>query len=88
MLGRMVNGKGAGAERISPQRAAVRLGFSRDHVVRLINAGEIEAEQVTGSSHWQIPLSAVLAFEERRAEADRSAREWSRSLDELGAPLE
>lgn len=34
------------------------------------------------------PLSAVLAFEERRAEADRAAAEWSRSLDELGAPLE
>jgi hypothetical protein len=33
-------------------------------------------------------LSAVLAFEERMAEVDRSAREFSRSLDELGAPLE
>jgi hypothetical protein len=41
-----------------------------------------------GSSYWRIPLSAVLAFEERRAEADRLAAEWSRSLDELGAPLE
>lgn len=74
-------------EWISPQRVAVRLGFSREHVLRLIDAGEIAADRVSGSS-WQIPLSAVLAFEERRAEADRSAAEWSRSLDELGAPLE
>ena len=75
-------------EWISPPQAAVRLGLSRQHVVRLINAGEIEAERMAGSSYWRIPLSAVLAFEERMAEADRSAGEFSRSLDELGAPLE
>ncbi len=75
-------------ERISPQQAAVRLGFSRDHVVRLIKAGEIEAEQVTGSNCWHLPLSALVAFEKRRAEANRLVAEWSRSLDELGAPLE
>jgi hypothetical protein len=33
-------------------------------------------------------LLAVLAFEERMAEADRPAREFSRSLDGLGGPLE
>jgi excisionase family DNA binding protein len=75
-------------ELLSPQQVSARLGFSRQHVVRLINAGEIEAERMAGSSYWQIPLSAVLAFEERMAEADRLAGEWSRSLDELGAPLE
>ena len=75
-------------EWISLQQAAVRLGFSRQHVARLINAGKIEAERMVGSSYWQIPLSAVLAFEGRMAEADRSASEFSRSLDELGAPLE
>ena len=73
---------------MSPQQAAVRLGFSHEHVVRLINAGEIEAEPMAGSSCWQIRLSAVLAFEERMADADRSMSKWSRSLDELGAPLE
>lgn len=75
-------------ERLSPQQAAARLGFSRQHVVRLINANEIEAEKLPGSSYWQIPLSAVLAFEDRRATARERADELSRSLDELGAPLE
>jgi excisionase family DNA binding protein len=75
-------------EMLSPQQAAGRLGFSRQHVVRLINSGKIEAERMAGSSYWRIPLSAVLAFEERMAEADRSASEFSRSLDDLGAPLE
>lgn len=75
-------------ERLSPQQVAARLGFSRQHVVRLINAGEIEAEKLPGSSYWQIPLAAVLAFEERRVAARRRSDEFSRSLDELGAPLE
>ena len=75
-------------ELLSPQQAAARLGFSHEHVLLLIDAGKIEAARMAGSSYWQIPLSAVLAFEERMAEADRSAAEWSRSLDELGAPLE
>ncbi len=87
MLGRMVHGAEE-QEWISPQRAAVRLGFSHEHVLLLIDAGRIEAGRTAGSSYWQIPLSAVSAFEERMAEADRSAAEWSRSLDELGAPLE
>ncbi len=86
MLGRMGH-RVEEQEWISPQQAAVRLGFSHEHVLRLIDAGKIEAERMSGSS-WQIPLSAVLAFEERMAEADRSMSEWSRSLDELGAPLE
>jgi excisionase family DNA binding protein len=75
-------------ELLSPQQVAARLGFSRQHVVRLINAGRIEAERMAGSSYWQIPLSSVLAFEGRMADADRLASEFSRSLDELGAPLE
>jgi excisionase family DNA binding protein len=87
MLGRMAH-RVEEQEWISPQQAAVRLGFSHEHVLRLIDAGRIEAERMAGSSYWQIPLSAVLAFEERMAEADRSAAEFSRSLDELGAPLE
>ena len=87
MLGRMVHGTER-QEWISPQKAATRLGFSRQHVLRLMNAGTIQAGRVAGTSDWQIPLRAVRAFEERRAEADRSMGEWSRSLDELGAPLE
>jgi len=75
-------------ELLSPQQAADRLGFSRQHVVRLINAGELEARKLPGSSYWQIPLAAVLAFEERSRKAGEMADEFSRSLDALGAPLE
>lgn len=75
-------------ELLSPQHAADRLGFSRQHVVRLINAGELEAQKLPGSSYWQIPLGTVLAFEERREHARERSDAFSRSLDALGAPLE
>jgi excisionase family DNA binding protein len=73
---------------LSPQQAADRLGFSRQHVRRLIEAGELEAQQLPNSTHWKIPLRAVLTFEEGRAAAEERADEFSRSLDELGAPAE
>jgi excisionase family DNA binding protein len=73
---------------LSPQHAADRLGFSRQHVRRLIEAGELQAQQLPNSTHWKIPLRAVLAFEARRAAAEERADEHSRSLDELGAPAE
>jgi excisionase family DNA binding protein len=75
-------------EALSPQQAADRLGFSRQHVVRLIGYGELPAEKLPGSSYWKIPLASVLAFEERRGDSDRAAAEWSRDLDAMGAPLE
>ena len=58
-------------ELLSPQQAARRLGFSRQHVMRLIDYGKLEARQLPGSSYWKIPLSSVLALEGRRAESDR-----------------
>jgi excisionase family DNA binding protein len=73
---------------LSPQEAADRLGFSRQHVRRLIEAGELEGEQLPNSTHWKIPLHAVLAFEQRREEAEKRADEFSRSLDAMGAPAE
>lgn len=76
------------SEQLSPQDAADRLGFSRQHVVRLINARELEAHKLPGSGYWQIPLTAVLAFEQRREHARRRADEHAIALDELGAPLE
>jgi excisionase family DNA binding protein len=75
-------------EVLSPQQAAERLGFSRQHVVRLIGGGVLEAEKMPGSSYWQIPLASVIVFEEQREQARRQADEFSRALDELGAPLE
>lgn len=75
-------------ELLSPQQAADRLGFSRQHVVRLIGYGDLQAHKLPGSSHWKLPLASVLAFEEERERGDRLADEWSRGLDALGAPSE
>jgi excisionase family DNA binding protein len=75
-------------DELTPQAVADRLGFSRQHVRRLMDAGELEAHQLPNSTHWRVPLRSVLAFEERREEAAKRADERSRALDELGAPLE
>lgn len=75
-------------ELLSPQQAAERLGFSRQHVMRLIDYGELEARQLPGSSYWKIPLASVLACEERRDRGRELAAEWSRDLDAMGAPPE
>jgi excisionase family DNA binding protein len=75
-------------ETLSPQQAADRLGFSRQHVVRLINAGELDAQRMPGSNYWQIPVASLLALEQRRERARQQSDEFSRSLDDLGAPLE
>lgn len=73
---------------LSAREAADRLGFSRQHVRRLIEAGELEGAQLPGSTHWKIPMRAVLDFERRRSEAEERADAFSRSLDELGASAE
>lgn len=73
---------------LSPQQAAERLGFSRQHVRRLIEAGELEGEKLPGSTHWKLPLQSVLDFEQRRTAAEKRADEFSHSLDEMGAPAE
>jgi excisionase family DNA binding protein len=75
-------------EVLSPREVADRLGFSRQHVVRLIECGEIPAQKLEGSSYWKVPLASVLAFEERRDEHDRMTAQWSRDLDAMGAPAE
>lgn len=75
-------------ELISPQQAADLLGFSRQHVVRLIGYGDLQGRKLPGSTHWKIPLSSVLEFQQRRAEHERLTADWSRDLDALGAPAE
>lgn len=75
-------------EEFSPQQVATRLGFSRQHVVRLIGSGALEARKLPGSSYWKIPLQSVLALEQRRREADSLADQWSRDLDAMDAPPE
>jgi excisionase family DNA binding protein len=73
-------------ELLSPRQAAAWLGFSRQHIVRLIGSGEIPAKRLPHSGYWKIPLPSILAFEERRAEHDQLTAQWSRDLDAMGAP--
>jgi hypothetical protein len=75
-------------ELFSPQQAADRLGFSRQHVVRLIGYGELQGQKLSGSIYWKIPLASLLAFEERRDRARGLTDKWSRDLDAMGAPPE
>lgn len=75
-------------EMISPQRAGEILGFSRQHVRRLIDAGELEAQHLPNSSRWQVPVSSIAAFEDRREASTARADRFSRELDEMGAPPE
>ena len=58
-------------ELLSPQQTATWLGFSRQHVVRLIGHGQLPAEKLPGSGYWKIPLASVLAFQ-ARCVADRA----------------
>ncbi len=73
---------------LTPAAVGELLGFSHAHVRRLIDAGELEAVQLPGSSHWNVSARSVAAFEERRQRANERANQFSRELDELGAPLE
>lgn len=75
-------------ELLSPQAAARRLGFSRQHVRRLVDAGELEGRQLPNSRYWKIPLSSVIAFQQRRDHAAERADAFSAELDKLGAPAE
>jgi excisionase family DNA binding protein len=75
-------------EHVSPREAGERLGFSRQHVVRLIEAGELAGEKLEGSSYWRVPVRGLTEFEDRRDAARRAADTLSRSLDASGAPLE
>jgi excisionase family DNA binding protein len=75
-------------ELLSPQQVATRLGFSRQHVVRLIGYGRLQAQKLPGSDYWKIPLSSVLAFEDHQERHREIAAQWSRDLDAMGAPAE
>lgn len=75
-------------ELLSPQQVATRLGFSRQHVVRLIGCGKLQAQKLPSSHYWKIPLSSVLAVEEHRERHRELTAQWSRDLDAMGAPAE
>ncbi len=78
----------AAGELLSPREAGEVLGFSRQHVRRLIDAGELEGTQLPGSEHWRISAASVETLLARRARAAAQADTHARELDALGAPLE
>jgi excisionase family DNA binding protein len=59
----------ATGELLSPREAGEVLGFSRQHVRRLIDAGELEGTQLPGSEHSRISAASVEALLARRARA-------------------
>lgn len=76
------------AKTLSVEDAAARLGFSPQHVRRLVEAVELEASQLPGAPGCMVAASAIADFEERRSAAERRADEFSRALDDAGAPPE
>jgi excisionase family DNA binding protein len=79
----------AGDALLSPNQAAERLGFSRQHVMRLVESNRLEARRLSPDSrYWKIPAVSVAAFEQQRDAAIKRADASSRELDSLGAPLE
>lgn len=49
-------------ELLSPQQAAQRLGVSRQLVRRVIDYGELEAQQLQGPPTWQVGAEIVLTY--------------------------
>lgn len=74
---------------VSPNQAAQLLGFSRQHVMRLITSGHLPARRMSpDSSYWEIPIEKIVEFKEERDRRASLADDLSRSLTEAGAPLE
>jgi predicted RNase H-like HicB family nuclease len=72
---------------LSLQEAADCLGFSRQHVHRLTEAGELEGVELRPNC-WRVPIRSVLDFERRRSQAEERAEVFSRFLDDIGGPAE
>jgi excisionase family DNA binding protein len=78
----------AAGEFLSPREAGEVLGFSRQHVRRLIDAGELDGTQLPGSEHWRVSAASLESFLARRTRAAGQADTHARELDALGAPFE
>jgi excisionase family DNA binding protein len=73
---------------ITPATAAAQLGVSRQHVRRLMDAGELHGQKKENSTHWLVSQGSVTAALQRRGDGLKIINDWSRQLDELGAPPE
>ena len=74
---------------VSPNQAAQLLGFSRQHVMRLITSGRLPARRMSpDSTYWEIPLDTIVEFKQERDRRATFSDEFSKSLTEAGAPLE
>ncbi len=73
---------------ITPATAAAQLGVSRQHVRRLMDAGELRGRQKENSTHWLVSQGSVTASLQRREDGLQVVNDWSRELDELGVPAE
>jgi hypothetical protein len=74
---------------LSPNQAAQLLGFSRQHVMRLISNGRLQARRMSpDSAYWEIPIESVVEFKQERDRRAAFSDDFSRSLTEAGAPLE
>lgn len=71
-------------ELLSVRETGDRLGFSVEHVKRLIETGELTTRQPSGG----VSVQSILAFERRYCGAERRADEFSCALDRAGAPAE
>lgn len=66
-------------EHLTPQQAADLLKMSRPHLMKLVRAGELEAEMV--GTHHRIPMTEILAFIDRRERAKAEVAVAYGSLD-------
>lgn len=73
---------------ITPATAATQLGVSRQHVRRLMDAGELRGRLKENSTHWLVSQGSVTASLQRREEGLQVVNDRSRALDELGVPAE
>lgn len=68
-------------EQLTPQQAAELLKMSRPHLMKLVRAGEIEAQMV--GTHHRIPMAEVMDFIGRRERAKAEVAVAYASTDQV-----
>lgn len=73
---------------LSANEAAELLGCSKNQVESLVARGVLEAQQRPGTIELMLSQQEVLRLLEAKEEAKSRGREFSKRLDQLGAPAE